>query len=126
LLDGATFVSVYANAYRIHTSSEEVIIDLGFNMPKPQSAGERAQLCFKVTDRVILTYGNAKRLSMSLAQLIKRYEQQFGERRCRGSGAESWHGCFQPRLRSLSSERSRHGLKHPCHGGAFPFHTATR
>jgi hypothetical protein len=48
-------------------------------MPNPNQQGSGAQLLFKVTDRVILTYGNAKRLSMSLAQLIKRYEQQFGE-----------------------------------------------
>ena len=80
LLDERELRSVYANAYRIHTSSEEVIIDLGFNMPNPnQQAGAGAQLLFKVTDRVILTYGNAKRLAMSLTQLIKRYEQQFGD-----------------------------------------------
>ena len=79
LLDERDLRSVYANAYRIHTSSEEVIIDLGFNMPNPNQQGGGAQLLFKVTDRVILTYGNAKRLSLSLAQLIKRYEQQFGE-----------------------------------------------
>ncbi len=79
LLDERELKSVYANAYRIHTSSEEVIIDLGFNMPNPNQQGGGAQLLFKVTDRVILTYGNAKRLSMSLTQLIKRYEQQFGE-----------------------------------------------
>src|SRR5213076_742275 len=58
LLDERELRSVYANAYRIHTSSEEVIIDLGFNMPNPnQQAGTGAQLLFKVTDRVILTYG---------------------------------------------------------------------
>ena len=80
LLDERELKSVYANAYRIHTSSEEVIIDLGFNMPNPnQQQGGGAQLLFKVTDRVIMSYTNAKRLSASLVQLIKRYEQQFGE-----------------------------------------------
>jgi uncharacterized protein DUF3467 len=28
---------------------------------------------------VVMSYMNAKRLSQSLGQLIKRYEQQFGE-----------------------------------------------
>jgi len=79
LLDERELRSLYANAYRIHTSSEEVIIDLGFNMPNPNQSGSGAQLLFKVTDRVILSYSNAKRLAMSLTQLIKRYEQQFGE-----------------------------------------------
>jgi hypothetical protein len=36
-------------------------------------------LLFKVTDRVVMSYTNAKRLTMSLGQLVKRYEQQFGE-----------------------------------------------
>ena len=36
-------------------------------------------MLFKVTDRVVMSYANAKRLAMSLSQLIKRYEQQFGE-----------------------------------------------
>ena len=80
LLDERELRTFYANAYRIHTSAEEVVIDLGFNMPNPNpNAQGGAQLLFKVTDRAILSYTNAKRLAMSLTQLIKRYEQQFGE-----------------------------------------------
>jgi hypothetical protein len=82
LLDERELKSMYANAYRIHTSAEEVIVDLGFNMPNPnpnpQNPGQQ-QLLFKVTDRVILSYTNAKRLAISLTQLVKRFEQQFGE-----------------------------------------------
>ena len=48
-------------------------------VPAPGTQGQNPQLLFKVTDRVILSYSNAKRLAMSLTQLIKRYEQQFGE-----------------------------------------------
>jgi hypothetical protein len=81
LLDERELRTFYANAYRIHTSAEEVVIDLGFNMPNPNpnQTGGQASLLFKVTDRAILSYTNAKRLAMSLTQLIKRYEQQFGE-----------------------------------------------
>jgi hypothetical protein len=80
LLDERELRTFYANAYRIHTSAEEVIVDLGFNMPNPNpNAPGGASLLFKVTDRAILSYTNAKRLAMSLTQLIKRYEQQFGE-----------------------------------------------
>lgn len=79
LLDERELRSLYANAYRIHTSSEEVIIDLGFNMPNPNPNNQGQQLLFKVTDRVIISYTNAKRLAISLTQLVKRYEQQFGE-----------------------------------------------
>ena len=80
LLDERELRTFYANAYRIHTSAEEVIVDLGFNMPNPNpNAPGGASLLFKVTDRAILSYTNAKRLALSLTQLIKRYEQQFGE-----------------------------------------------
>lgn len=83
LLDERETKTVYANAYRFHQTAEEVILDLGFNMPNPNPgplpAGTQAQLLFKVTDRVIMTYPNAKRLLMSMTQLVKRYEQQFGE-----------------------------------------------
>lgn len=80
-LDERELKTLYSNAYRIHTSAEEVVIDLGFNMPNPNPnpQGGQAQLLFKVTDRVIMSYSNAKRLAGSLTQLIKRYEQQFGE-----------------------------------------------
>jgi hypothetical protein len=56
-----------------------VIVDLGFNMVNPNPQQQQAQMLFKVTDRVIMTYTNVKRLTQSLQQLIKRYEQQFGE-----------------------------------------------
>ena len=79
LLDERELRTVYTNAYRIHTATEEVVLDLGFNMPNPNQQGGQAQLLFKVTDRVVMSYSNAKRLAMSLSQLVKRYEQQFGE-----------------------------------------------
>lgn len=81
MLDDREMRTVYANAYRIHTTAEEVVIDVGFNMPNPNvQPGQAPQsMLFRVTDRVVMNYGNAKRLSMSLQQLVKRFEQQFGE-----------------------------------------------
>ena len=80
MLDERDLKSMYANAYRIHTSAEEVIIDLGFNMPNPNPQPNQPQaMLFRVTDRVIMSYPNAKRLSTSLTQLVRRFEQQFGE-----------------------------------------------
>ena len=79
-LDEREMRTMFANAYRIHTTAEEVVLDLGFNMPDPNPRGGQGQhLLFKVTDRVIMSYANTKRLAMSLGQLVKRYEQQFGE-----------------------------------------------
>jgi hypothetical protein len=73
----------YANAFRFHQTAEEIILDVGFNMPNPNPGqlpqGTQMQLLWKVTDRVIMNYPAAKRMLMQLTQLIKRYEQQFGE-----------------------------------------------
>lgn len=82
-LDERELKTIYSNAYRIHTAAEEVVLDIGFNMPNPnpqnQQGGGGTQVLFKVSDRIIMSYPAAKRLSASLMQLIKRYEQQFGE-----------------------------------------------
>jgi hypothetical protein len=80
VVDEKDLKSLFANAYRIYTTAEEVVIDLGFNMPDPNpQTGGQPRLLFKVTDRVIMSYASTKRLAGSLGQLIKRYEQQFGE-----------------------------------------------
>ena len=79
VLDERELKTIFSNAYRIHTTAEEVVIDLGFNMPDPNPQGGQQRLLFKVTDRVIMSYSSTKRLAMSLTQLVKRYEQQFGE-----------------------------------------------
>jgi hypothetical protein len=78
-LDERDLKTIFANAYRIHTTAEEVVVDFGFNMPDPNPQQQQPQLLFKVTDRVVMSYSSIKRLGTSLAQLIKRYEQQFGE-----------------------------------------------
>jgi hypothetical protein len=80
LLDERDLRQIYSNAYRIHATADEVVIDLGFNMPNPNTQpNQPQQLLLKIQDRVVLSYLNAKRLSLSLSQLVKRYEQQFGE-----------------------------------------------
>ena len=80
LLDEREMRTTFANAYRIHHTAEEVVLDFGFNManPNPQG-GQQQQLLFKVTERVIMSYPSVKRLTISLQQLVRRYEQQFGE-----------------------------------------------
>ena len=79
IIDERDLQLVYANAYRIH-AADEVVIDLGYNMPNPNPTQQGVQqVLYKGTHRVIMSYANAKRVAGSLVQLIKRYEQQFGE-----------------------------------------------
>jgi hypothetical protein len=79
MLDESQMKTSFANAYRIHTTAEEVVLDYGFNMANPNPQGGGQQLLFKVTDRIILSYPNVKRLAMSLQQLVRQYEQRMGE-----------------------------------------------
>ena len=78
VVDEREMRTAFANGYRIYTTGEEVVVDFGFNMLNPNPQSGQAQMLFKAGDRVILSYPTIKRLSLSLAQLIARYEQQFG------------------------------------------------
>ncbi|MGN6626666.1 MAG: DUF3467 domain-containing protein [Tepidisphaeraceae bacterium] len=78
VVDDRDLRTTYSNGYFINQTAEEVVVDFGFNMPRPNQGGQ-PQVLFKLTDRIVLSYPNAKRLAGSLLQLIKRYEQQFGE-----------------------------------------------
>ena len=78
----------YANAFRTNGTAEEVLLDFGLNLvvPGPQTPGEEGQppqqqpeIIFQVTERVIMNYYSAKRLAITLSQLIRRHEEQFGE-----------------------------------------------
>lgn len=80
LVDEREMRTIYSNFFRMFTAPEELILEFCFNMPNPNpAAAGKQQVLIKVADRVILTYPTAKRLANSLGQLIKRYEQQFGE-----------------------------------------------
>jgi len=80
VIDERDLRTVYSNSYRIHATADEVVVDLSFNMPDPNpQQGQQPRLILKISDRVVLSYLNAKRLALSLGQLVKRYEQQFGE-----------------------------------------------
>jgi hypothetical protein len=78
VVDERDMKSQFANGYRIYTTGEEVVVDFGFNMLNPNPANSQAQMLFKAGDRVIMSYPTIKRLSLSLAQLVRRYEDQFG------------------------------------------------
>ena len=70
----------YANAFRTNGTAEEVLLDFGLNLVNPPAKkDEQPEIIFQVNDRVILNYYSAKRLAITLSQLIRRHEDQFGE-----------------------------------------------
>ncbi len=79
-VDDRELRTVYCNFYNFRNTAQEVIMELGFQMGNPpQQAGGQPQLLIKLTDRVVLNYQNTKRLAASLTQLVRWYEQQYGE-----------------------------------------------
>ena len=75
-VDESDMASSYANTIRTSTTFEEVILDFGLNMPV---AGQQNQMVFRVHNQVIMNWAGAKRLALSLSQLIRAREERFGE-----------------------------------------------
>ena len=69
----------YANAFRTNGTAEEVILDFGLNLMNPAAQQNQPEIIFKVNDRIIMNYYSAKRLAITLSQVIRRHEEQFGE-----------------------------------------------
>ena len=79
-LDERTMTTSYANAFRTNGTAEEVMLDFGLNVMNPNAQQqEQPEIVFKVNDRIVLNYFSAKRLAVTLSQLIRRHEEQFGE-----------------------------------------------
>jgi len=70
----------YANAFRASETAEEVMVDFGVNLVRPASQQQdQPEIVFQATERIIMNYYSAKRLTITLGQLIRRFEEQFGE-----------------------------------------------
>ncbi len=77
-LDESKMATVYANTIRTSTTQDEVALDFGFNLPMQQGPDQPVVMNFHVGSRVIMNWQGAKRLMMSLQQLIQNYENAVG------------------------------------------------
>ncbi|HUW55884.1 MAG TPA: DUF3467 domain-containing protein [Planctomycetota bacterium] len=79
-MDERNMKTSYANAFRTNGTAEEVMLDFGLNLVNPGREQEgQPDVIFRVNERIILNYYSAKRLAITLSQLIRRHEEQFGE-----------------------------------------------
>ena len=78
-VDERKMETCYANGFRTNGTAEEVMLDFGINLVAPGSEQAEPEILFKVNNRVVLNYFSAKRLALTLSQLIRRHEEQFGE-----------------------------------------------
>ncbi len=79
-VDERNLTTGYANGFRANGTAEEIILDFGLNLISPASGQDtQPEMLFQVNDRLIMNYYSAKRLAITLSQLIRRHEGQFGE-----------------------------------------------
>jgi len=78
-MDERDMSTSYANAFRTNGMAEEVLLDFGMNTVVQGQQQTQPEILFKISNRIVLNYYSAKRLAISLSQMIRRHEQQFGE-----------------------------------------------
>jgi hypothetical protein len=82
-MDEREMSTSYANSFRTNATGDEVFVDFGLNMVVPAQGDQgnqpAGQLMLKFNDRVILNYKTAKRLAITLGQLVRAHEERFGE-----------------------------------------------
>ena len=84
-IDEREMKTAYSNAFRTNGTAEEVMLDFGVNLvvpsaePVQQGKQPTPEILFQVNQRIILNYFSAKRLAITLSQLIRRHEEDFGE-----------------------------------------------
>ena len=77
-IDESKMTTSYANTIRTSTTGDEVVLDFGMNLPQPTPDGQPV-LQFSVGSRVVLNWRGAKRLAISLGQVIRQFEERNGE-----------------------------------------------
>ena len=79
-IDERNLESTYCNAFRTHPTADEVMIDFGINVVNPaQQEGGQPEIVLQLKDRVFMNFYTAKRLAITLSQVIRRHEEAFGE-----------------------------------------------
>jgi hypothetical protein len=79
-IDERNLQTSYVSGFRPTMTAEEVMLDFGLNLIRPTGNKENpVELVFQASNRLIMSYFSAKRLAVALGQMVRRYEQQFGE-----------------------------------------------
>jgi hypothetical protein len=77
-IDESKMHTSYANTIRTSTTGDEVVLDFGINLPIP-TQDNQPTLQFSVGSRVVMNWRGAKRLAISLGQVIRQFEERNGE-----------------------------------------------
>lgn len=96
-IDESKMGTTYANTIRTTTTSDEVVMDFGINVPM-QGENNQPTLMFSVGSRIIMNWAGAKRLAISLAQVVRQYEERNGEINLGQQGGPQRGGQSAPKL----------------------------
>jgi hypothetical protein len=77
-IDESKMATTYANTIRTSTTNDEVVLDFGMNLPV-QGQNNQPMLSFNVGSRIVMNWGGAKRLAITLGQAVRQYEERNGE-----------------------------------------------
>lgn len=77
-LDESKMSTTYANTIRTSTTADEIVLDFGLNLPMQPAPDQPVQMNFAVGSRIVMNWGGAKRLMMSLQQAVAAYEKHYG------------------------------------------------
>jgi hypothetical protein len=77
-IDESKMQTTYANTIRTSTTQDEVVLDFGINLPA-QGPDNKPMLMFNVGSRVVMNWQGAKRLAISLGQVVRQFEERNGE-----------------------------------------------
>ena len=77
-IDESKMQTSYSNTIRTSTTHDEIVLDFGMNIPM-QMPDQPPMVIFNVGSRVIMNWAGAKRLAISLGQVIRQYEERNGE-----------------------------------------------
>ena len=69
-IDESKMSQTYSNTIRTSTTQDEVVMDFGMNLPV-QGPDNQPVLMFNVGSRVVMNWSGAKRLAISLGQVIR-------------------------------------------------------
>lgn len=79
-IDESNVKTSYSSGFRPVATAEEVIMDFGLNLARITGDKEIPyEVVFQANNRVIMNYYSTKRLAIALGQIVRRYEEKFGE-----------------------------------------------
>ena len=79
-LDERQLHTSYSNTFHVNATPDEVMVDFGLNLVSrvPGPTGQ-PEVVSQSNDRIIMNYFLAKRLAIMLGQVVRQYEEQFGQ-----------------------------------------------